>query len=328
MYTEIKKTILGKIREYDKIFIYRHVRPDGDCVGATKGLCEILRLSFPEKKIKIAGGPIPEYLEFLGSDEEEIDESEYEGALAIVLDTGSADRISNKSYTLCRELIKIDHHIPRDQYGDIQWVEEERSSTCELVADFYVSFKDYLVINSYAATCIYTGMVTDSGRFRFRSVDGDTMRLAGAMLDVGIDVDKLYAELYMKDFGYMKYHAAILSKMKITKNGVAYIVVTREMQEKFNLTSEEASSAVSFLDSIKGSLIWIAFIEGAGDGDAIRVRLRSRFVTVNEIAEKYRGGGHDCACGATVYDAKEMRALIRDADRRLGEYKKNEEGWL
>ncbi len=328
MYTEIKKAILGKIREYDKIFIYRHVRPDGDCVGATKGLCEILRQSFPQKQIKIAGGPIPEYLEFLGSDEEEIDESEYEGALAIVLDTGSADRISNKSYTLCRELIKIDHHIPRDQYGDIQWVEEERSSTCELVADFYVSFKDELVINSYAATCIYTGMVTDSGRFRFRSVDGDTMRLAGAMLDVGIDVDKLYAELYMKDFGYMKYHAAILSKMKITKNGVAYIVVTREMQEKFNLTSEEASSAVSFLDSIKGSLIWIAFIEGAGDGDAIRVRLRSRFVTVNEIAEKYRGGGHDCACGATVYDAKEMRALIRDADRRLGEYKKNEEGWL
>lgn len=324
----IKKQILEKIKEYDKIFLFRHVRPDGDCVGATKGLCEILRLSFPEKSIRIAGGAIPAFLHFLGEDAEEIDEGEYEGALAIVLDTGSSDRVSNKSFALCREVIKIDHHIPRDQYGDIQWVEEERSSACEMVADFYTSFKGELKISSYGATCIYTGMVTDSGRFRFRSVDGDTMRLAGAMLDIGVDVDKLYAELYMKDFEFTKYHAAILSKLKMTKNGVAYIVVSRALQEKYKLSAEEASAAVSFLDSIKGSLIWIAFIEGAGDGDAIRVRLRSRFVTINEIAEKYRGGGHDCAAGATVYDAREMRALLRDADRRLAEYKANEEGWL
>ena len=83
---------------------------------------------------------------------------------------------------------------------------------------------------------------------------------------------------------------------------------------------------MGYMDSIKDSLIWIAFIE-ADDG-SIRVRLRSRFVTINEVAEKYNGGGHDCASGATVHSRKEMKALIADADARLADYKANNEGWL
>jgi phosphoesterase RecJ-like protein len=98
------------------------------------------------------------------------------------------------------------------------------------------------------------------------------------------------------------------------------------MQRKFDLTGEQASAAVSCMDSIKGSLIWIAFIDG--DDGKIRVRLRSRFVTINHLAEKYNGGGHACACGATVQNKKEMRALIADADALLGDYKANNGGWL
>ena len=80
------------------------------------------------------------------------------------------------------------------------------------------------------------------------------------------------------------------------------------------------------MDSIKDSLIWLAFIDNS-DG-TIRVRLRSRFVTVSEIAEAYGGGGHACAAGATVGSPKEMRKLLADADKRLGDYKANNEGWL
>ena len=98
------------------------------------------------------------------------------------------------------------------------------------------------------------------------------------------------------------------------------------MQEKFHLTREEASESVSALANIKGCLIWIAFIDNADE--SIRVRLRSRFVTVNKLAEKYHGGGHACAAGATAYSRAEMRALIREADALLGDYKANNEGWL
>jgi len=309
---EAKKLILDKIKEYDKIIIFRHKRPDGDAVGSTKGMREILRLTFPEKDIRLINCDYSDYVSFLGDEDGAVEDSFYTDALALILDTATSDRISNQKYTLCREKIKFDHHINLEHYGDYEWVEEERSSVCEMVADFYRTFSDELKINKEAATYIYAGMVTDSGRFRFRSVSGETLRLAGMLLDMGVDLDTLHAHLYMKEFHTLKFQAYVYEKMQISENGVAYLHVTKEMQDAFSLSSEEASASVSYMESIKNSLIWIAFIDN--DDGSIRVRLRSRFVTVNSIAEKYNGGGHACACGATVYTTDEMMALISDAD--------------
>ena len=323
---ESMKNILKKIKEYKKIIIFRHFRPDGDAVGSTKGLAAILKLTYPDKEIYLQNEDYSDYLAFLGGEDAPLPDEAFADALGIVLDTATQERISCKRFGLCKELVKIDHHIPVQDYGVYQWVEEERSSTCEMIAAFYEAFQNELKIDSEAATYIYTGMVTDSGRFRFRSVSGDTMRLAGLMLDQGIDVDVIYAHLYMKDFNASKFEAYAHKKMKMTENGVVSLYVTKGMKKKFNLSNEEASASVSYMDSIKNSLIWIAFIEN-GDG-SIRVRLRSRFVEVSPLAERYRGGGHACACGATVYSKKEAKALLAEADELLKNYKENNEGWL
>ena len=323
---EQMKVIFEKIKEYDRIVIFRHKRPDGDAVGSTLGLRGILKLSFPKKEIIVNNCDYSDYVGFLGGEDPAMPDEFYAEALGIIIDTATSDRVSNPRYALCKEICKIDHHIPKESYGNYEWVEEHRSSSCEMIAAFYAAFKDELKIDVETATLIYAGMVTDSGRFRFRSVSGDTMRLAGMLLDEGVDTDHLYANLYMKEFHTLKFQAEVYKKMKISENGVAYLYVSRAMQEKFGLTFEEACASVSYMDSIKNSLIWIAFIE-ADDGN-IRVRLRSRFVTVNQIAEKYNGGGHDCASGATVKSRAEMRKLIADADARLADYKANNEGWL
>lgn len=326
MKLEQMQQILAKIKEYHKIILFRHKRPDGDAVGSTLGLREILSLTYPEKEIVALNCDYSDYVAFLGDEDAARPDEYYADALGIVIDTATTDRISNKNYTLCRELIKIDHHIETEPYGNLSWIEEERSSACEMIAAFYDAFRDELKLDKTAATYIYAGMVTDSGRFRFRSVSGETMRLAGILLDTGIDTDTLYAHLYLKDFDSLKFQAYVYKKMKMTENGVVYLHVDRAMQKKFNLTSETAGTAVSFMESIKGSLIWLAFIDNA-DGTT-RVRLRSRFVTINEIAEKYHGGGHACASGATVHNKKEMKALIADADAHLKQYKETNEGWL
>ena len=245
-----------------------------------------------------------------------------------MLDTASENRISNKKYTLCKELVKIDHHIPLENYGDYIWVEEEKSSACEMVVKFYSAFRDQLKIDSEAATYLYTGMVTDTGRFRYSDVDGDTLRHAAILLDVGVDTETLYARLYLEAFEYLKFKAHIYQKMQITENGVAYIFVDREMQQQFGLSLEQASAIIGNLDSIRGCICWIAFIENGDDAGTIRVRLRSRFVSINTIAEKYRGGGHACASGATVYGTEEVNALLADADAHIKEYKETHEGWL
>lgn len=325
---EVKKKILNKIRQYDRIFIFRHVRNDGDCVGATKGMKGLIQLTWPEKEVYLIDKDTSTYLEFMGPEDEPVDEALYADALGIVLDTASEARISNKNYKLCKELIKIDHHIPLENYGDLIWVEEERSSCCEMVVDFYATFKDVLKIDSQTATHLYTGMVTDSGRFKCEGVTGATMRCAAELLDVGVNTELLFARLYLEAYEYLKFKAYIYNRMEITENGVAYIFIDKEMQEKFGLSLEQASACIGNLDKIRGAICWIAFIENGDAEGSIRVRLRSRFVHINPIAEKYRGGGHACASGATVYGMEEVQALLRDADAHVKEYKENNEGWL
>ncbi len=323
---EIKKKILDKIKQYNRIIITRHFRPDGDAIGSTKGLAKILKLSFPQKEVYVLNEDSSQYLAFLGGEDAPIDDEKYADALVIVCDTATTDRISNKKYALGKELIKIDHHIDVKPYGDLSWVDEERSSLCEMIADFWLTFKDELKIDEEAATCIFTGMVTDSGRFKFSSVDGDTMRRAAALLDVGINTEWIYSNLNLDDFDVFKFEAYVYKKMKISKNGVAYIYVDKAMQKKFKLTNEQASNVVSYLDGIKGAIVWLAFIQNASG--SIRVRLRSRFVTINALAEKYGGGGHDKASGATVHSKKEMKQMLSDADELVKNYKENNTGWL
>ena len=140
----MKKVILEKIREYGRIFIFRHVRIDGDCVGATRGMKAIIKATWPEKEVYIIDEEKSGYLAFLGEDDAPVADELYADALGIVIDVGSSDRIASDKYKLCKEVIKIDHHIPREAYGDINWGEEERSSACEMIADFYQTFRDEL----------------------------------------------------------------------------------------------------------------------------------------------------------------------------------------
>lgn len=322
----IKRRILDKIKQYDRIIVTRHFRPDGDAIGSSKGLARMLKLSFPQKEVYVINEDSSQYLAFLGGEDAPIEDDKYSDALVIVCDTATTDRISNKKFALAKEIVKIDHHIDVKPYGDLSWVEEERSSLCEMIADFWLTFKDELTLDKEGATYIFTGMVTDSGRFKFSSVDGETMRRAGALLDLGIDTEWIYANLNLDDFNVFKFEAYVYKKMKVTTDGVAYIYVDKAMQRKFKLTNEQASNVVSYLDSIKGAIVWLAFIENA-DG-SIRVRLRSRFVTINTLAENYGGGGHDRACGATVHSKKEMKQMLSDANEIVKNYKENNTGWL
>ena len=323
-----KQAILQKIKEYDTIMLFRHIRPDGDAKGSTKGLQAILKATWPEKQVYLINDDHSDYLAFMGDDEADVADEIYKKALGIVLDTATLDRIANKKYSLCKELIKIDHHIEVDPYGDLAWVDESKSSVCEMVAEFYATFRDELTITKEAATQIYTGMVTDSGRFQFSSVSGDTLRYAAVMLEQGINTDLMYAHLQLKDFEELKFRAQVLKLMKVSENGVAYVYLSKAIQDKYNLTSEAASASIAALETIKGCLCWIGFIENGDAEGSIRVRMRSRFVAINTVAEHYRGGGHACACGATVMNRKEMRALVKEADAVVKAYKESHEDWL
>ena len=324
---EIKKTILRKIGEYDRILIFRHIRPDGDCVGASKGLKAILKASFPEKEIYVADELNSEFLGFMGEDDGIPDDEMCKGSLAIVVDTSGEERVSNGQYAFCREIIKIDHHIDRTPFGDYSWVEAERSSVCEMITDFYSTFSDRLILTKEAAYYLYVGMVTDSGRFRYSGVNGETLRLAGILLDTGIDTENIYSNLYLVNYDYYKLLAHVYEIMQRTENGTAYLYISLEMQKKYNVSFEDASALVSNMDKIKGCICWIAFIENPSDG-SIRARVRSRFMESNTLAEQFGGGGHAMASGATLRNRDEVDSMLEKADAMVKEYKASHTGWL
>lgn len=322
----LKKRIFEKIREYGTIVITRHRRPDGDAIGSTYGLYRILRATYPEKKIFLDNSDASDYLAFMGGEGERPTDGECREALFIVLDTGTFDRISSKRAALAKETVKIDHHIDDMPYGNLSLVEDWRSSTCEMIVDLWEHFKDEWIMDSDAASCLFVGMVTDSGRFRYPETSPESMRKAAVLLEKGVDKDRIYANLYMEDFDTLRADASLTSKIRMTGNGVAYLYVSRAMRLRRKMTPEQASNTVELMKKIRNSLIWLAFIDN--DDGSIRVRLRSRFVEVQPLATRYHGGGHACAAGATVYSKDEMDALLRDADDLLGEYKKTHEGWL
>lgn len=326
MNEETKQIIFDKIKEYGTVIISRHLRPDGDAIGASKGLKELIKASFPEKKVYSISSDSSEYLEFLGKDDEDLSYEEYTKALFIVLDTATSDRIANDKYGMCPCIIKIDHHIEVEKYGDISWVEDKRSSASEMIVDLYMTFRDELILTKDAATYLYVGMVTDSGRFRFSSTSGDTLRCASYLLDKGIDTEMMFSRLYLEEFDYFRFKAYVYRNMKMTPNGVVHLFVSKETIADFGLNQEQAGLSVSFLDSVKGGLVWIAFIEH--DDGGIRARIRSRFVTVNRLAEKYRGGGHECAAAASVRGENGMKQLLADADALVKSYKATHTEWL
>ena len=316
-YLSLKQSILNDIEQNDSIIIVRHMRPDGDCIGSSFGLREILRSSFPNKKIYSVGDGVPEYLSFLG-EEDQITEDIYKDSLIIVVDTATSKRICNEFYTQGKKLIKIDHHIAVESYGEINYVREDFPACCQIIMDFYKTFKEKLVLNQKAATALYTGLVTDTGRFKYRSVDGTTMRLAGDILDTNIDTEYIYTHLNTKNPESFKLQGYVYQNFKVTENGVAYAFITKKIMKKFKASVEDASNLVNCMDSIKGSLIWILFVEYDNE---IRVRIRSRYIPVVGIGEQFNGGGHANACGASVKNKKELNQLLEMADSKLKAFK-------
>ena len=324
MKKEVMIEILNKIKEYNKIIISRHLRPDGDCVGSSMGLKEILKDSYPDKDIRVINSDYAKYLEFLGEEDQQVDESFYSDALVIIVDTSNISRCSNPLALKGKEVIKIDHHIETDPFGSICWVEEEKAAVCEMIVEFYDLFKDELVLSQKAAKCLFTGIVTDSGRFKFSSVDGNTMRNTGILIDTGIDIEAIYSQLYLKSRNELLLQGVLLKKVAFTKEGIAYVIISRKMQKKFKLLPEEASAQISLIEGIKGSIIWVAFIEN--DKKEYRVRLRSRYVAINKVAERHNGGGHERASGATAYNKKDICQILDELDVVCKEYReKNQE---
>ncbi len=309
--------ILNRIKKYETIIIHGHKRPDGDCYGSQFGLKNIIETSFPDKKVYVVGQK-SDYVDFIGKIDV-ISNETYKGALAIVVDTAIEDRISDPRYKLAKEVIKIDHHIPVDDYGSVRWVDTSFPACSQMIAHFYKTYKKQLKMTKQGANALYTGLVTDTGRFRFRGVSLLTHQMAGMLIDLGVDVEYIDGKLGKTSLKMMNLRGYVYSNFVETK-GFIYLKMTRDIINKYEMTDEEAASVVGLLGGIEGFPVWGLFIEYPGE---IRIRLRSNGPFINELANQYGGGGHAKASGARIENWEELPTFIKDVEKVVKKYNGN-----
>ncbi|SFD60721.1 phosphoesterase RecJ domain-containing protein [Lentibacillus persicus] len=310
------QAIIQAIKAYDTIIIHRHVRPDPDAYGSQAGLKEMIRKSFPEKNVYIVGESEPS-LEFLAQ-MDEIRDDTYKNALVIVCDTANAARISDQRFDLGNQLIKIDHHPNVDAFGDALWVDTSASSTCEMIYNLYLAGKnDGLTLSDEAARLIYAGIVGDTGRFLFPNTTKKTFQYASELVTYNFDRPALYDGLYRIKENIARLRGYILQHYQLAESGLSSVKLSKELLDEYGVSSTETGQLVGVLGDIEGIKAWALFIE---EDELIRVRLRSKGPSINEIAAKYNGGGHPMASGATVYTWDETANLIKDLEEVCAEY--------
>lgn len=297
------------IKEYPRIIIHRHSYPDGDALGSQLGLAALIKDNFPEKEVYVVGDAGTR-LPFMNAVMDEIPDEYYDTALAIILDCGAANMVCDERYKTAAASLRIDHHIKCDTVADVEVTDSTFESACGMVA--LLAKENGLKLSLTSATMLYTGMVTDSGRFAFDSVTARTFELAAFLMSQPIDLNTLNYNLNSEEFSEILKKADNMHKIKFTDNNVAYIYTAREdLPCSTDTVPIVSTGLVGLMRDIKGVHAWVNFTES---DDGVHCELRSNRPNINPIAVKYGGGGHKKASGCIVPDKKTAMQLLADMD--------------
>ena len=301
--------ILENIKKYSVIVIHRHKNPDGDAMGSQLGLLNIIKDTYPEKEVYAVGDAAGRYA-FMDADGElsDIDDKKYSGALAIILDTSASALISDERYKLAEKTLRIDHHIFCEKIADTEVTDTSYESCCGLITA--LAMEGGLTVSKKAAKLLYTGMITDSGRFRYDSTSAQTFRLASFLFEREFDTADIYRNLYSDDLSMVQLRARFILKIAFAGKNVAYIYTPIDEARSYGVSDFTLSRGmVNTMGEIRGIDIWANFTETS---DGVLCELRSSKYNINQIAVKHGGGGHEKASGATLKDKNEAMQVLSE----------------
>lgn len=308
------KKFLKTIKRYDTIVIARHIGVDPDALCSQLALRDAIRLNFPEKKV-IAIGTGSQKFAHIGK----LDKLEkVDNALLIVTDTPDKRRIDSAVLSDFSYIVKIDHHPFVEDFGGLEIINDQASSACEIIMELLMQMK--LALNSSIAELLYMGLVSDSNRFLFDSSTSHLFSLISYYLDkYPFDLSKCYQKLYLRPLNEVRLEGYISLNMTVTENGLGYIPITDAIIQKYGVDSASAGNMINNFNFIKEVLVWVTMTEDVKN-DQIRISIRSRGPVINQVAEKYHGGGHKFASGVRVKTMEEAMKIIDDLEQVLIEY--------
>lgn len=310
------KDIYKLIKKYHTIVIARHIGADPDALGSQFALKETIKENFKDKEVYAVGSTASKF-RFMGNLDKP-DDIDLSQTLLIVLDTPDKKRIDGiEELEEYGDVIKIDHHPFVEKFSNIEYI-EECSSTSQLIFKFILENK--LKMNKKIAENIYLGIVGDTDRFLHDYTTNETIELASKLLNMSnIDFTNLYSCIYSRPLNEVKFEGYIYQNLELTKNNVAYIKLTDEILQKYEVDSASAGNMINDLKYVNEILVWAFFSEDK-KMNVIKANIRSRGPIINEIASKYGGGGHKYASGARLKSWIEVDNLIKDLDEIASTY--------
>lgn len=307
--------ILAKVMGYQTIIIHRHTKPDLDAIGSQVGLKEILTENFPNKHIYVVGDVNRFDME---NDMQIISDEIYKDALVFILDVAVKHMVSDDRYKLSKEVIVIDHHKNACDIENVSLLlsDSTYSACAELITDMALELN--LKINPRAASFLYAGIVTDTGRFQWMHKPERVFLVASMLTGLGAKTTELYDFLYVETLE-SKQMKNYFSNRFVFEDGVAYLKNDKEVFEKFNIdvfsVSRGMVNLAAGIDTIK---IWLNFTMDP-EKNIILGEFRSRGIKIVDIAKKYGGGGHEQACGASLQTWEQVDQVIQDYKQLLKE---------
>ena len=294
-----------------KIAIIPHRGPDGDAMGSTLALYHFL-LKNNHQPTLIAPNDFPDFLAWLpGSETVKIFEKDTENCTKILqeaeliftLDFNAFHRTGEMEHTLAKltaPFIMIDHHQKPDDYAAFMYSDTSFGSTCEMVYNF-ISFLDKKEdLDKTIATCIYTGILPDSGSFRFPGTTGNTHRIIAELIDLGVENTQIPVLLFdNSSYSRLQLLGRALQNLKILEaHKTSYTSLTQDELDSFNYVKGDTEGIVNYGLSIKGIVFTAIFIENK-DEKIIKISFRSQGgFDVNQFArDHFNGGGHSNAAG-------------------------------
>ena len=319
---QIPEQISAALRQAKNILVATHVFPDADAIGSQLGLGIILESL--GKKVFYYCEEFASSMNRFMPGSEQLDNnlpdiSQFDTAVAV--DCGDRFRLGREVDTLLQinPFIVIDHHAGHREFGDIRWVEADRSSTAEMIFDLALDLGVEISYN--AAYNLYAGIVSDTGSFKYESTSAHTFYVAGQLLNRGVIPSEVSGKLYDNySVGRLKLLEKVLGSLELFSDGqIATIAATNEMFEASEAKREDTEEFINLpraLHSVKVA----AFFKETLDG-SIKVSLRAKGeCDVASVAMKYGGGGHRNAAGYSVKDktlAEANKELLQELRLRL-----------
>lgn len=310
------KKVINEIKYFKKIAIFRHVKPDYDAIGSQLGMFYFIKDNFPNKDVIYIGEDhvtlTPKCFPYMMKIDDNWFNDEF---LAIIVDTSTYDRVSDNRYIKATKTIKIDHHPNVNPYGEIQIIDDTISACGELIANFLIKQEEYKITTN-CASYLFKAIVGDSNRFLNSDVNAHTFAVAEFLIHQGININQIYNQMYKENISALDFAKWVLDNYHITKKGVAYYIIDKDQVDVLHLKAEQGKDCLYLFDHFDNIHIWVS-ITYDNDKNLYRVSLRSDNVSIENVATKYRGGGHAQASGAKLLSLDELPSMIKDLDDLL-----------